>query len=104
MRDSRPMIGFMQFTESALISRKRLELQFKGIEIVAVESSQQDIANLIVTGSNFQLFDCAPDGEIVNHNLALLHGTQSDAAKLAKLQIIQMLNSQPDTSSNYGQY
>src|SRR5258708_21844704 len=47
---------------------------------------------------SFEFFDCAPHRKIVDHDLPLVNGALRHSPQFAKLEVVQVLNSQPDAS------
>src|SRR4029077_16706259 len=73
--------------------------QVESIKIVIAKCSHQNAANLIVVGTHFQFFGGSADREVVDEYLPLLHGAMRDPPEFAELQIIEMLYSDPNSST-----
>ena len=78
------------FTRQRLIAGNCADLQFEGVEIVALESANQDAAHLTEIARAFEFFDGASHGEIVDHDLPLVDGALRHPAKFTELQITKM--------------
>jgi len=92
------------FAEDGSISGKRSQVQFEGIEIVAVERGDQNAAQLRVIAGHFEFLDGAAHGKIVDHDLPLIDGALRHAPQLSKLRVIQMLNPKPNAGSHHRQH
>jgi len=80
-----PVKVAIAFSRGGLIAGKRLKVQFEGIEVIAIESCYQDVADLIEIAGDFQFLDGAAYGKIIDHNLPLLNGALRHTSQLAKL-------------------
>ena len=76
----------------------------RGYDVIVTESDLENTADLIVVGSHLQLLDGTTDREVVNEYLPLLHRAPSDPAKLAKLQIPQVLHTEPHAYPENGEH
>ena len=79
-------------------------MQIERIEIVAIEGSAQDAADLIEIAGHFKLLDRAAHRKIVDHDLPLVNGALRHATEFAKLGVVQMLDSQPDARPHHRQH
>ena len=86
------------------IAGQRLNMQLKGVEIVVFEGGGQNTADLVEVGRHFEFFDRAAHGKIVDDDLALLDGALRHPPQFAKLQVVQMLDTQPDAGAHHGEH
>src|SRR5277367_3660565 len=98
-----PMKMTVRFVQHRLIAGKRPELEFEGIEIIAGEGGDQHGAELVEIFGDFELLFGAAHGKIVNHDLALVDSALRHSAQFTKLQVIEMLDTQPYAGADHGQ-
>src|SRR5882762_1703162 len=79
------------------------EFPFHGVEVVAFECRLHDAADLLVIPSHPQFSERASDRHVVDENLRLFHGPHSHAAQHTKLDVPEMLDTDPNTASNHDQ-
>ena len=79
-------------------------MQFECIEIIVIEGGDQDAAHLSEISGRFQLLDCAAHRKIVDNNLPLVNGALRHSPQFAKLEVVQVLDSQPDAGPHDRQH
>ena len=78
-------------------------MQFKGIEIIRIECSGKDAANLREVFRKFQFFSRAANRQIVHKNLPLLDGALRHAPDFSELKVSKVLHADPDASAKHRQ-
>src|SRR4029077_6007346 len=94
---SAPRCGGVSNLEGKYICRQRFELQFEAVEIVAPESRGKNMLNLLVIAGDSQFLSGATDRQVVDEDLGLIESAVGDAGQFTKLEISQVLDTDPDS-------
>ena len=81
-----------------------IDFQLKTVEIVGTKSGLQNMTNLSVVLSAFQLLDSPSNCEIVDEDPSLFDRSLRDPLDFNKFQISQMLNAKPDSRADDHQH
>src|ERR1700740_2601817 len=93
----------LQVLQQRIFGELQLHIEFERIKVIACESCGHNPANLLVISRHSQFRRSAPDGKIVNYDLALVERALGDSTKFTEFGIPQMLHSQPDSRTQHSQ-
>src|ERR1700686_569028 len=80
-----------------------IDFHLKTVEIVGTKSGLQNMTNLSVVLSAFQLLDSPSNCEIVDEDPSLFDPSLPDPLDFEEFQISQMLNAKPDPCADHHQ-
>src|ERR1700745_3914763 len=92
-----------KLAQRLIFGEQRLHVDLNGVKIVGGKRGDEYAANLLVIASYSQFSGSAPNGQIVNHNLALIERALRNSPNLSELGIAEVLNAQPNTGPNHCQ-